>query len=197
MFFIRVAILSLLTAIPSSYAASSPIREAAPDFTLTDMQGIAHNLVDYRGSVVVLNFWASWCPECGIEMPSLEGLYNRLKKDGLVVLGYPSTGPAETSLKWQARYLIQYCLTIKETCSSKNTRSPGAGHVNYRSRWGHRQRYLRWAGLLSSRSYRGNDAVSCRRKSGNETPFRAYRSNTCHCPPGRLRPLDILDQQSG
>jgi peroxiredoxin len=87
MFFIRVAILSLLTVIPSSYAASNPIREAAPDFTLTDMQGIAHNLVDYRGSVVVLNFWASWCPECVIEMPSLDGLYNRLKKDGLVVLG--------------------------------------------------------------------------------------------------------------
>jgi thiol-disulfide isomerase/thioredoxin len=51
------------------------------------MQGIAHKLVDYRGSVVVLNFWASWCPECVLEMPSLDSLYNRLKKDGLAVIG--------------------------------------------------------------------------------------------------------------
>ncbi len=86
-FFIKIALLSILTVVPSSYAASNPIREAAPDFTLSDMQGIAHKLVDYRGSVVVLNFWASWCRECVLEMPSLDGLYNRLKKDGLVVIG--------------------------------------------------------------------------------------------------------------
>jgi peroxiredoxin len=85
--FIKIAILSLLTVVSSSYAASNPIREAAPDFTLSDTQGIAHKLVDYRGSVVVLNFWASWCPQCVIEMPSLDSLYNRLKKDGLVVVG--------------------------------------------------------------------------------------------------------------
>jgi peroxiredoxin len=85
--FINIAILSLLTVVPFSYAAKTPTWEAAPDFTLSDMQGIAHKLVDYRGSVVVLNFWASWCPECVREMPSLDGLYNRLKKDGLVVIG--------------------------------------------------------------------------------------------------------------
>jgi len=85
--FIKIALLSLLTVVPSSYAASTPTREAAPDFTLSDMQGIAHKLVDYRGSVVVLNFWGSWCSECVREMPSLDGLYNRLKKDGLVVIG--------------------------------------------------------------------------------------------------------------
>jgi peroxiredoxin len=82
-----IAILSLLTFVPSSYAAETPTREAAPDFTLSDMQGIAHRLVDYRGSVVVLNFWASWCTECVLEMPSLDSLYNRLKKDGFVVIG--------------------------------------------------------------------------------------------------------------
>ena len=86
-FFIRIALLSLLTVVPSSYAASTKTQETAPDFTLSDMQGIAHKLVDYRGSVVVLNFWASWCPECVLEMPYLDSLYNRLKKDGLVVIG--------------------------------------------------------------------------------------------------------------
>lgn len=84
---IKITILSLLTVVPSSYAASTRTQVTAPDFTLSDMQGIAHKLVDYRGSVVVLNFWASWCPECVREMPSLDSLYNRLKKDGLAVIG--------------------------------------------------------------------------------------------------------------
>jgi peroxiredoxin len=86
-FLISITLLSLLTVVPPSYAASTRTQETAPDFTLSDMQGIAHKLIDYRGSVVVLNFWASWCPECVREMPSLDSLYNRLKKDGLAVIG--------------------------------------------------------------------------------------------------------------
>jgi peroxiredoxin len=51
----------------------------APDFTLPDLQGQPHRLSDLRGKVVFLNLWATWCPPCREEMPSMEALYQRLK----------------------------------------------------------------------------------------------------------------------
>ena len=65
--------------------ALSPPQKAA-DFTLPDMDGEAHTLSDYRGKVVMINFWATWCPPCRREMPSLERLYGKLKDQGFTVI---------------------------------------------------------------------------------------------------------------
>lgn len=45
--------------------------QPAPDFTLSDLSGKSHKLSDYRGKVVILNFWATWCPPCKEEIPSM------------------------------------------------------------------------------------------------------------------------------
>ena len=50
----------------------------APDFALRDLGGHTHRLSAYRGKVVFVNFWATWCPPCREEMPSMERLYRRL-----------------------------------------------------------------------------------------------------------------------
>ncbi len=55
------------------------VGESAPDFTLPSLGGTPVRLSDYRGRVVFLNFWATWCPPCRDEMPSMESLYQRLK----------------------------------------------------------------------------------------------------------------------
>ncbi len=60
--------------------------EAVPDFTFV-LNGREQKLSDLRGRVVLLNFWATWCPPCVDEMPSLERLHQRLGNRGLVVLG--------------------------------------------------------------------------------------------------------------
>lgn len=61
-------------------------RREHADFTLTDLEGKSWMLSGLRGKVVVVNFWATWCPPCRKEMPDLETLYNRFKDQGLVVL---------------------------------------------------------------------------------------------------------------
>ena len=59
------------------------------DFTLVDQYGNTHTLSDYKGKVVFLNFWATWCPPCREEMPHIEELYNsyNLNQDEVVILG--------------------------------------------------------------------------------------------------------------
>jgi thiol-disulfide isomerase/thioredoxin len=58
----------------------------APGFALPDMDGERHRLADYRGKVILVNFWATWCPPCRREMPALEALYLKYREQGLVVL---------------------------------------------------------------------------------------------------------------
>jgi peroxiredoxin len=59
----------------------------APDFALTSLDGRMIKLSDFRGKAVVLNFWATWCAPCKVEMPWFEELQKDHGKDGLVVLG--------------------------------------------------------------------------------------------------------------
>lgn len=65
--------------------ADNARREQA-DFTLQDLSGKRWTLKDMKGSVVLLNFWATWCPPCRQEMPDLDALYRQFKERGLVIL---------------------------------------------------------------------------------------------------------------
>ena len=58
----------------------------AADFTLPDLRGTPHRLSEFRGKVVFLNLWATWCPPCRMEMPSMQALYHRLKDRDFVML---------------------------------------------------------------------------------------------------------------
>ncbi|MGE3924263.1 MAG: TlpA family protein disulfide reductase [Lautropia sp.] len=58
-----------------------------PALALADLDGRNHALADYRGRIVLVNFWATWCPPCVIEMPSLQLLRDRIGAEPLAILG--------------------------------------------------------------------------------------------------------------
>jgi peroxiredoxin len=69
----------------SKLEAADAARQQA-DFTLSDLQGNPWHLRDLKGKVVLVNFWATWCPPCRKEMPDLQALYDKYKDQGFVVV---------------------------------------------------------------------------------------------------------------
>jgi len=66
------------------------VGEPAPDWTLRDAEGRAHSLAEYRGRVVVLDFWATWCALCSKVMPRMEKLHRKYAGRGVAVFGVSS-----------------------------------------------------------------------------------------------------------
>jgi peroxiredoxin len=80
-------------------------RRQQADFTLADLQGVKHTLKDLRGKVVLVNFWATWCPPCRKELPDLETLSTRFKDQGLVILAISDEDAAKVKPFIAARNL--------------------------------------------------------------------------------------------
>ncbi|MEJ2441226.1 MAG: TlpA disulfide reductase family protein [Gammaproteobacteria bacterium] len=64
----------------------SMLNQPRPDFTLSDIRNKPHDIRQWDGKVILLNFWATWCPPCRHEMPAMERLYQHFRDKGFVVL---------------------------------------------------------------------------------------------------------------
>ena len=71
-----------------------------PGFTLDDLSGNKVSIDDYKGRVVLLNFWATWCPPCKAEMPAMENLHNTLHGEGLSVVAIDDYEKKEKVVKF-------------------------------------------------------------------------------------------------
>lgn len=80
---------------PEKAAAKPVVGQAAPDFVLPDLTGREVTLSRYRGKFVLLGFWASWCPPCREEMPSLQKLHEDFTGRDLVLLAVNAGEPPE------------------------------------------------------------------------------------------------------
>lgn len=100
--------LALAAACEKSGVQTPSLGEPIPDIALPDPGGDTFRLSDLRGKVVLVNFWASWCPPCVEEMPSLEKLYRVLKDKGLEVVGVS----VDESLEVIERFRNEHDLTF-------------------------------------------------------------------------------------
>lgn len=85
---------------------SSP--QEAKEFSLKDLKNKKINIKDFRGKVVMLNFWATWCAPCRDEMPSMEKLYRQFKEKGFVIIAVASGEDIQSVNK----FIKQYNLTF-------------------------------------------------------------------------------------
>ena len=90
---------AVMVALPAAGAAPNG---PAPQFTLSERGGNTLSLAQYKGQVVMLNFWASWCGPCKTEMPLLENIYRKYNKMGFTLIGVnvePDSKDADAWLK--------------------------------------------------------------------------------------------------
>ena len=82
---------------PESAAQKS--RQPAPDFSLETLQGQTVRLSSLKGKVVLLDFWATWCPPCVQEVPHFKELYGRYRESGFEILGISMDGGEEAQVR--------------------------------------------------------------------------------------------------
>jgi peroxiredoxin len=90
---------------------------AAPELTLNDIEGVSHSLADYRGQVVLVNLWATWCPPCKEEMPALEAFYNQHRDQGFIVVAINDGDPTKDVLQFVKDYNLTFPVWLDPTYS--------------------------------------------------------------------------------
>jgi cytochrome c biogenesis protein CcmG, thiol:disulfide interchange protein DsbE len=77
-----------ISAFPSQTLLAAPtLGEAAPSLVLTELDGKAFDLAKLHGKVVLINYWATWCAPCKVEMPTLNAFFQRYRDQGLEIIG--------------------------------------------------------------------------------------------------------------
>ncbi len=112
----RIWVFACLISFLFLYGCDKEIKtlQTAPDFTLRDLNGNAVSLKDYRGKIVLLDFWATWCAPCRLSIPELVELQKKYRDQGVVVLGIsmddPEMFPDAYILAFKEAFKINYTI---------------------------------------------------------------------------------------
>ena len=91
---------------------------SAPELTLTDLNGITHSLNDFRGKVILVNLWATWCPPCKAEMPTLQAFHDRYGDDGFAVIAINDGDPTSDVVQFVKDYKLTFPVWLDPTYSA-------------------------------------------------------------------------------
>ena len=92
-------------------------RPVAPGFVLEDMDGKVYRLADLRGRVVIVNFWATWCPPCREEMPSMQRVWEQVEGEGILILAINVGEDEDTIFQFTANYPVEFPLLLDRDSS--------------------------------------------------------------------------------
>ncbi len=105
---------AILLVVLFSEQPSTPLGQGspAPVFSLPNLEGSETSLEDFRGRVVLLNFWATWCKPCKDEMPSMERLYQELREEGFELVAVSVDEEAAPVLEFRDRYELTFPILL-------------------------------------------------------------------------------------
>jgi peroxiredoxin len=92
----------LVSAIPAA------VEFPAPTLTLQDLNGFTRSLADYEGQVVLVNNWATWCPPCKAEMPTLQAYYDSHRQQGFVLIAIEAGDPEQDVVQFVSEYALTF-----------------------------------------------------------------------------------------
>lgn len=120
--------ISLLASQPA--LAAYEIGDTIDDFSLPNLQGELISLTDFDGQVVLINFFATWCPPCNEEVPLLQNMYQTYESSGLVILGIDLLEPPATVEAWVQANQLSYPIVLAADWDLFQL-FPGAGGFPY------------------------------------------------------------------
>lgn len=94
---------------------SLKVGEAAPDFSLQDLNGETVTLSQFRGRPVLINFWATWCVPCRTEMPEIEAAYQAYREQGFAVLAVDVQEPPEDVRAFVEEFRLSFVPLVDTT----------------------------------------------------------------------------------
>lgn len=112
----------------TSQSTSQPEKAMAPDFTLKDLDGKSVKLSDYKGKIVILNFWAVWCKYCKLEMPDLNELNKELEKENDAVILAVDVQESSATV---SEYLTSNNISLKVLLDTEGTVAQTYGITGY------------------------------------------------------------------
>ncbi len=127
----QLALAALLVLFSSMVAAEQTLTPSADkplahDFELADQDGAKHKLSDFRGNPVIVNFWATWCPPCRKELPSMNRAWRKLKDQGIQMIAIDVGEDEDTIFGFLSDYPIDF-LVLMDLDGTEVTRWPVKG----------------------------------------------------------------------